>query len=594
MPAGQLTIYPGYTAAAPDVPPRSRLYRLEPVGVGTSYVESLTGYVARLAGAHGVTAAALFGWELAPRVGEKWLRRRYSNRAMILASRFRPLARAMNGTGETATDWVRAVESATTTMGLRHLTMLAWRGVLSQRHLLRAARAWCPACYAEWDGQGGVVYEPLLWALGAVAVCPVHRRGLRTKCNHCGRGQYYLDSHSRPGFCSACGGWLGEHSAGESQTCGASDEEEARRIEWEAAAAGELLAAGARLAAEPGAEVIARSTAVCVGITSGRGNVRAFSRAHGLPKQTVGKWQRGEARVALDSLLRFCFRAGVSPADFLTGVVNTKGFEVRTVPAGVPDGRPQPPAARRRRSIDRSADGRALRAALKETPPRSMVAVARGMGRQPSALRYQFPELCKAIVARYAEYRRGSALEDWKKAERALEEALADSIHPCVAEVARRIGWTFCRLRRRFPELCRLVTDRHAESLKECWQKVEYSLRESLEEEPPPSMAEMVGRIGYSETSLYTHFPVLCRRIGRRHLAYRKGRFGQLRDAFSAEVRAAALALHAEGIYPSVKRVQSLLSSEKSLRSSKTGLEALRNVREELGLDSREVSSTRF
>jgi hypothetical protein len=589
-----LTIYPGYTAAAPDVPPRSRLYRLEPVGVGTPYVESLTGYVSRLAEAHGVTAAALFGWELAPRVGEKWLRRRYSNRAMILASRFRPLARAMNGTGETATDWVRVIGEATTQRGLRCLTMLTWRGVLSQRHLLRAARAWCPACYTEWDGQGRVVYEPLLWALGAVAVCPIHHSRLRTECNHCGRGQYYLDSHSRPGFCSACGGWLGEHSVGESQMRAPSDEEEARRIEWAATAAGELLAAATRLAAEPGIEVIARSTAACVGITSGRGNVGAFSRAHGLPKQTVGKWQRGEARVALDSLLRFCLRAGVSPADFLTGEVNKGGFEVRPVPAGKPDGKRQPPAARRRRSIDRNADGRALSAALKETPPRSMVAVARGMGRQHSALRYQFPELCKAIVARYAEYRSGSALEDGKKAERALEESLADMSHPCVAEVARRLGWTFCRLRRRFPELCRLVTDRHAESRKECWQKVEDSLRESLEEEPPPSMAEMVGRTDYSETSLYAHFPALCRRIGRRHLAYRKGRFGRRRDEFAAEVRAGALALYAEGVYPSVKRVQSLLSGEKSLRSSKIGLEELRRVREELGLDSRAESATRF
>lgn len=39
----------------PAIPPRSRLYRLEPVGIGTPYVESLTSYIARLAAEHCVT-----------------------------------------------------------------------------------------------------------------------------------------------------------------------------------------------------------------------------------------------------------------------------------------------------------------------------------------------------------------------------------------------------------------------------------------------------------------------------------------------------------------------------------------------------------
>ena len=42
-------------------PPRSRLYSLEPIGVGTAMVESLTGYVARLAEAHSVSAGDLVG-----------------------------------------------------------------------------------------------------------------------------------------------------------------------------------------------------------------------------------------------------------------------------------------------------------------------------------------------------------------------------------------------------------------------------------------------------------------------------------------------------------------------------------------------------
>src|SRR6516165_10413079 len=50
--------------AIPPVPARSRLYCLAPMGIGTPEVESLTGYIARLAEAHCVTVADLIGAEL--------------------------------------------------------------------------------------------------------------------------------------------------------------------------------------------------------------------------------------------------------------------------------------------------------------------------------------------------------------------------------------------------------------------------------------------------------------------------------------------------------------------------------------------------
>lgn len=48
----------------PPIPKRSRLYSLEPMNVGTAEVESLTGYVARIAEAHCVTVSDLVGAEL--------------------------------------------------------------------------------------------------------------------------------------------------------------------------------------------------------------------------------------------------------------------------------------------------------------------------------------------------------------------------------------------------------------------------------------------------------------------------------------------------------------------------------------------------
>jgi hypothetical protein len=53
------------------IPQRSRLYHLEPIGIGTPYVESLTGYVQRLAHEHCVTVRRLTITEIAPLMGKE-------------------------------------------------------------------------------------------------------------------------------------------------------------------------------------------------------------------------------------------------------------------------------------------------------------------------------------------------------------------------------------------------------------------------------------------------------------------------------------------------------------------------------------------
>src|SRR5215831_1468278 len=49
---------------AEPITERSRLYSLAPIGIGTAFVESLSGYAERLAEAHAVSAGNLIGREL--------------------------------------------------------------------------------------------------------------------------------------------------------------------------------------------------------------------------------------------------------------------------------------------------------------------------------------------------------------------------------------------------------------------------------------------------------------------------------------------------------------------------------------------------
>ena len=149
------------------LPPRSRLYSLTPIGIGSMFVESLTGYVSRLADAHAVSVGNLVGRELLlvsskPRVPfGPFVPRDGTTKS----HGFRGRACSANGWGESARRWVGALERATRQPNLRFLTMSPFEDVFSRGGLFRSIRSWCPACYEDWRCAGTIVYEPLLWTV---------------------------------------------------------------------------------------------------------------------------------------------------------------------------------------------------------------------------------------------------------------------------------------------------------------------------------------------------------------------------------------------------------------------------------------------
>ena len=195
MPAEPLPICDPWDLEDPPFPPRSRLYSLEPIGRGTREVESLSSYVTRLAQAHCVDPWTLMTHEIQPYIGERRLVWQW----------------AMNGTRTVARRWVTALEALTQRRGLTALTFLPWARVLDAVPLLRRERAWCPNCYEGWRTGGTPVYEPLLWAIRGVTVCPTHRRPLLERCpsSTCRAWSRMFGRWLRPGHCQVCREWLG-------------------------------------------------------------------------------------------------------------------------------------------------------------------------------------------------------------------------------------------------------------------------------------------------------------------------------------------------------------------------------------------------
>ncbi len=421
----------------PAIPSRSRLYHLEPLGMGTAAVESLTGYVTRLAEAHGVSVRTLVVYELLPLLGRAHLSKRIDS---SLTAFWQKDARALNSMRHLARDWVQALETLTGRRDLRFLTMLTWADVFSATGLLRPQRAWCPACYEEWRRAGQVVYEPLLWTLQVVIACPRHRRRLQLECPHpdCRRSQSLLAPRSRPGYCSRCERWLGVFSETEPVGSPALSEDEWRWQIWVGDAVGALVVAAPGLPAPPHREKIMTAITGYVEQVAG-GEGRTLAREVRVSESSVSSWMRGMQVPRLDSLLQVCQVVGTSPLQLLANdpvVVNSIQGNARIWKESTLR------SPRRRKPFDAETVQRALETVLAsdETPPPAMREVARRLGYAHSELHVHCRDLCRAISARYLAYRTARGLERRRQLCAEIREAAfqihAQNLYPSANRVA--------------------------------------------------------------------------------------------------------------------------------------------------------------
>ena len=306
-------LYDDWDLERPEIPERSRLYCLRPVGIGTCQVESLSGYVARLAEAHDLSVGNLVGREPFSNARSGLYKRTTCFRSRPKSHVFRAGDYDINGMCRKACKWIGAFQEATHRQDLCRLTLLPIRKLISGMFLLRKRRAWCPACYHE-DQKSGLVYERLLWAIKIVAVCPFHLRPLEEHCPFCNRQQPALAVSSRPGYCSACGNWLGEPSSATIPKWG----NRARNFRNElhqASAVGEILATNSA-AGSVSAASFRRNLRICI-TRLAAGNTAAFARCTQISISTISCWLGATIRPCLDTVMRMCAHLQISAATML-------------------------------------------------------------------------------------------------------------------------------------------------------------------------------------------------------------------------------------------------------------------------------------
>ncbi|WP_229740723.1 TniQ family protein [Ornithinibacillus halotolerans] len=182
-------------------PLRSTLYNLEPIGIGTSMVESLTSYLIRLSNVHNLRIKSLIQYLIYPLFSESadYLKSNDSN--------FNRIGRFVDGCTLLTIEFINALEHLTSRMDLRNLTLISWNGITNYK-VINLYKKWCPQCLDKMKEENGTFYQPLLWNIQYVSICPLHNCPLINTCPSCKRSQPALNSKGSIATCYSCNTWL--------------------------------------------------------------------------------------------------------------------------------------------------------------------------------------------------------------------------------------------------------------------------------------------------------------------------------------------------------------------------------------------------
>ncbi|MDJ0900456.1 MAG: TniQ family protein [Xenococcus sp. MO_188.B8] len=420
------------------LPCRSRLYNLDPIGIGSFYAESLTSYAMRLAEAHSIKTHDLFVKEIACLTTNN-----YSQKGQRQAlSKVLNRGAALNSTGMLASQLIASLQRLTTQENLHNLTLLSFNNLFSSRSLFKHYKAWCPDCFEHWREKNKELYEPLLWLFKDTQICPYHYQPLQSICPNCHQKIPWLAGNSRIGYCSNCSHWLGNFSPLSNQSNINHSEFEFLKNLWVTKTLGELIAAIPIAYSFIDKIDIPKAFNQVINITH-NGNIAAFARYLGFPKNTVWMWCKGKSKPELRMILQICYCLDISLLDFIT--LEQKAFKSLQI-------KPQrlPCISKNKRCSPKTFDHEKVEYYLQNilsnptTPPPTLQEVAENLGFHKRTISCHFPILCKAISAQYRCYRRSRTNERIKKCCQEVEQAVIDIFksgrHPTEASVSKLIS----------------------------------------------------------------------------------------------------------------------------------------------------------
>ncbi|OIQ75961.1 hypothetical protein GALL_423630 [mine drainage metagenome] len=293
----------------PEMPPRSRLFRLEPIGIGTAMQESLLGYIVRLAREHHVRPLTLIKSEILPLTEIRHLK--------SSSSFLTKYTKTINAHMKYAREFCRATQQLTQRDDLDNLTFLPWADVLDSKgaKVLHPHPKWCPACFQEWRTEHVEPYAPSAWSSAMTTICSQHRCKLVDACPWCGKHQPFIPKHQYLDHCSHCGSTL-VGPVGHIESMMQADGIRSAYERYSSAAIGEMIMAANEAREYASYKNLQQRLRQTVQMVTD-GNVTQFERWLGFTDTVIQQWISKNTRPQSGQLIKLCYRLGTSPVELL-------------------------------------------------------------------------------------------------------------------------------------------------------------------------------------------------------------------------------------------------------------------------------------
>ena len=293
------------------IPKRTKFYNLHPIGLGTEYVESLTSYLLRLSQAHGITLDKLISKEFAESTDRDYLKKN-------MKCGFYQNASGLNGTGELVKDITVFLSDNTGVKRFDYLTMLPLRNAISSLNLLKKEKAWCPLCLENWRAKGKEIYEPLIWFINPVEVCPMHKIPLKSTCPSCNRSIRIITKEMKIGFCPRCGSFLGMPKT-KNENSHFIDTNLIKKIGI-SVNIGHLLAGMPSMIKKPSRQIISNLLMVCLK-KGGNGNRKKISEFFNVSIDSLMGWIKCTSSPSIQTVLKISQYTSQSLIEIFSGGV---------------------------------------------------------------------------------------------------------------------------------------------------------------------------------------------------------------------------------------------------------------------------------
>ncbi len=441
-----LSPFDALTRGEPDVPPRSRLAPMEPLGMGTGFRECLSSYLQRLADAYCTTPHILIRESIWPGV-----RHPMSVEADICWQ-----SSSFNTIGRIPGLWARLLSASTGIKGLERLTLMPLCGELPFRNLASNGSRWCPLCLNE-DLDGSTPYGRLLWNMEAVTACPKHEIRLIGQCG-CSSADAVAAQRRKylPHLCRRCGRSLGHSDLTRLEP--ATPGEVHRSLLIFELLGSDLFEEGSQKPGLTGVSIFLQKEVQRVG------SAATLARMIGVSKGSFHGWVSGRHHPPLPWIVRIAERSLVPIREVLSGGV--QGESAKESPNLL-----NSLCMRRKRAwygtpIKKEATRLKLLEALGTTPPTRLSEVCKRLDTDRRILRMMHPDLVKSLTSRWGEWSR----EETKRRHQerasvirfAAEEFALRGVVPTVNRVSARLQGKvtiFSSARAECAQICEMVAE---------------------------------------------------------------------------------------------------------------------------------------